>query len=170
MIKGVIDGHRKPTGEPTKIIILGITEANVHRMREGMPVDVDGRELNMPGIDIVIMFGKDERTIAKEVMAQIPAGVPRQVIPMPEAVVERRATEDRDKLVQLATTAATALGYVLAERQPDSADGAAECDDCGEEISNANGTWIHTGPGADHVHGCRYGEGCAHPAQLRVVT
>ena len=54
-----------------KMILLGLSEGNLMRLREKKPIHINGEELNLPGIDIVICWGQTEDSLAKELRHMI---------------------------------------------------------------------------------------------------
>ena len=50
----------------TKLILLGIDARNVERLKEGKPLHVRGETLDMPGIEIGIMYGETMQDIIDE--------------------------------------------------------------------------------------------------------
>lgn len=54
------------TDRGRKLVVLGITEGNVMRLREGKPIHIHGEEVNLPGFEIWIALGKDEETLAEQ--------------------------------------------------------------------------------------------------------
>lgn len=57
MIKAVL---RRPNGSP--LYILGLSEENVKRLKEGFPIAFAGNTMGLPG-DFVIMYGATEEII-----------------------------------------------------------------------------------------------------------
>lgn len=49
-----------------KLLLLGITEGNVTRLREGKPIHIHCEDLNLPGVEIVITLGATEDDLAKQ--------------------------------------------------------------------------------------------------------
>jgi hypothetical protein len=69
--------------------------------------------------------------------------------------------EGREQLLALVDQAARLLGMKLVYEPIPDEDGNVPCSSCGRAINEGEGNWwYHTGNG---VHGCRFGEGCAHP-------
>lgn len=48
------------------VIVLGLSEMNIKRLREGKPIKFNLKELGMSDIDILIFTGRDEHTMAEE--------------------------------------------------------------------------------------------------------
>lgn len=65
MVKFVITQKNGP-----KLVGLGITEENVKRLKEGKPILVKGEEIEMEH-DTVILYGKTEQDIAKEIQESL---------------------------------------------------------------------------------------------------
>jgi hypothetical protein len=49
-----------------KLVVLGITEMNVTRLREGKPIHIHAEDVNLPGVEIVITLGKDDATLNEQ--------------------------------------------------------------------------------------------------------
>lgn len=83
-----IVGTNKQSGRT--IILLGLEEMNITRMREGKPVHIHGEELYLEkisgGFEIVIVLGKDTETLAKRFGSLIG----------PETVVTNRVKEKKN--------------------------------------------------------------------------
>jgi hypothetical protein len=60
MIKAVAKGKRLKDDTPVTSILLGLSDENLRRLREDMPIAIDGREIGMPDIDVVIFAGRTE--------------------------------------------------------------------------------------------------------------
>ena len=48
------------------MILLGLSEGNLMRLREKKPIIINGEEMNMPGLDIIICWGETEDKLAEE--------------------------------------------------------------------------------------------------------
>ena len=46
-------------------IILGITDLNMEKLKEGLPIKIDGKELGISK-DIIILYGKNEFAIVND--------------------------------------------------------------------------------------------------------
>jgi lactam utilization protein B len=46
-------------------VILGITDMNVKKLKEGLLIKIDGKEMGIEK-DIIILHGKNEMTLAKD--------------------------------------------------------------------------------------------------------
>lgn len=55
-----------------KLLGLGITEANVRKLKEGMPILID--EPNFFNGTIILMYGKTEKDIAREIQPHMSPG------------------------------------------------------------------------------------------------
>lgn len=53
------DGNRK-------VVLLGLSEGNLMRLREKKPIVIHGEEIGWPGQDIIICWGKTEDALTKE--------------------------------------------------------------------------------------------------------
>lgn len=51
------------SGDGRKIVLLGITDMNIVKMREGKPIQIFGEEMGLGKLDIWIITGKDEATL-----------------------------------------------------------------------------------------------------------
>jgi hypothetical protein len=49
-----------------RMILLGLSEGNLMRLREKKPIVINGEEMNLPGLDIIICWGETEDALAKE--------------------------------------------------------------------------------------------------------
>jgi len=54
------------TTDGRQIILLGLSEGNLQRLREKKPIHIHSEEFHIPDIDIVIMWGETEDALAKE--------------------------------------------------------------------------------------------------------
>lgn len=72
------------------VILLGVTPANLRRLREGQPILVDAGELGVPGVKITITFGQTERAIVAELRA---AGIEMRDVEQGLRDVERQHRE-----------------------------------------------------------------------------
>jgi hypothetical protein len=64
-----------------RIVILGITEENVRRLRDGKPIHVHGDEVGAPDVTIFIMYGKDNKDVARQLEEtgfRLPPDPPKQ--------------------------------------------------------------------------------------------
>lgn len=61
MIKAVANG---PNGR--KVVLLGIADMNIERMREGKPIHIHGEEMGLGNLEIWIFTGADEGSLAKQ--------------------------------------------------------------------------------------------------------
>lgn len=71
-----------PTGDGGVMLLLGLTPANLRRVRAGEPIYVDGEPLGAPGVKVLICFGETERHIVADLRAggiEVPAGVEESV-------------------------------------------------------------------------------------------
>lgn len=48
-----------------QLVVLGITDKNIEKMREGLPIHVLGEEVGVPGCTLYIITGKDEAALTK---------------------------------------------------------------------------------------------------------
>jgi len=54
-------------GEKSTLVGLGISEENVKRLKEGMPIFIKGKDLGFDWLEIVIFYGRDEDELVKTV-------------------------------------------------------------------------------------------------------
>lgn len=47
----------------TQVIGLGITEETIARLKGGQPIQVKGQTINIPTMNIVLFYGKDEMAL-----------------------------------------------------------------------------------------------------------
>jgi hypothetical protein len=54
-----------------KLVLLGITRANLERLMKGQPMRIPGDDpaIGLPGVTIAIMYGETEEAIAAELRA-----------------------------------------------------------------------------------------------------
>jgi hypothetical protein len=53
-------------GDGTKLILLGLEEQNIQRLKEGQPIHVEGEDIGFPGIQIGIMYGETQQHMIDE--------------------------------------------------------------------------------------------------------
>ena len=49
-----------------KMLLLGLSEGNLMRLREKKPIIINGEEIGWPGQDIIICWGETEDALTKE--------------------------------------------------------------------------------------------------------
>lgn len=156
MILTMANGTRD--GVEVSILIFGLTDENIHRLKEGMPIHTDGRRLGLPTVDVVIMAGRSDEAIRRDVestVRQSGGSIDQLTAPPPES-------QAHEELVDLVTEGARQLGARIVYVPTPDAQGVIHCADCDEGIEKTDhGYWTHTDPHTEH--GCRYGQGCAHP-------
>ena len=54
-------------GKPLRLLMLGLSYANLARLKAGQPIDIDGAELGMPDTRICIFAGATELSMAEDV-------------------------------------------------------------------------------------------------------
>jgi hypothetical protein len=59
------------TNGKRQMILLGLSEGNLMRLREKKPIVIHGEEMRMPNLDIIICWGETEDTLAKELAHMI---------------------------------------------------------------------------------------------------
>lgn len=154
MILTLASGERD--GIVVNIMIFGLTDENWHRMKEGMPIHVDGRKMDMPAVDVVLMAGRTDEEVKRYVEQTVRESGGQMLLTGEPAPV---AESEQAHLLEMTREAAARLGtklvYLPTEGLP------TPCADCGEWIVKVDGAWTHGDPNVEHR--CRYGEGCAHP-------
>jgi hypothetical protein len=63
MIKALSRGKRKSDGTAVNTVFLGLSDENLRRLREDMPIYVDGRDVKVPDVDVVIFHGRTEESM-----------------------------------------------------------------------------------------------------------
>ncbi len=53
-------------GDGTKLILLGLEELNIQRLKEGKPIHVEGEDIGFPGIQIGIIYGETQQAMIDE--------------------------------------------------------------------------------------------------------
>lgn len=161
MILAVLGGHRE--GLQIDTLIIGLTDENLRRLREGIPVHIDGRSIDQPRRDIVVMTGRDEAAIEKDIRGSARASG----VAVTGSI--NLDSQKRDHLYEMVKAGADRLGLGLTWPATTNAAGFIPCADCGEAIQHdAESRWLHaTDP---FEHHCRYGRGCAHPLIYTVVA
>ena len=54
-----------------KVILLGLSEGNLMRLREKKPIIINGEEMMIPDLDIIICWGETEDALARELSSMI---------------------------------------------------------------------------------------------------
>lgn len=57
------------TKDGGQLILLGVTPANLRRLKDGQPIYVECDDLGLPGARIMLVFGQTERAIYAELRA-----------------------------------------------------------------------------------------------------
>ena len=52
-----------------RLVLFGISEGNVQRLKERKPIHIHGEEIGLPGLDFAIQYGETEADIAMELRA-----------------------------------------------------------------------------------------------------
>lgn len=71
--EGIVIKLRVQRRDGTPLIVLGISELNMQRLRRGSALVFPLRELGLGEGDVSIVWGQDEMTIAKELGIDVPA-------------------------------------------------------------------------------------------------
>lgn len=50
----------------SKVLLLGLSEMNVRKLKQGLPIHVLGEEVGLPGISVVIMYGETEDSMREQ--------------------------------------------------------------------------------------------------------
>lgn len=58
-------------GNGRTLVLLGITDQNIARLREGRPIHIHGEEMGIGPLDICIITGKDEADLVKTLKPMI---------------------------------------------------------------------------------------------------
>jgi hypothetical protein len=77
---------RLTTGDGRPLFLLGLSDLNVHRLREKDPILVDLEPLGGPPVSVAILWGATEQAMVDDLRAQGFDGVPAQVPSPPEEV------------------------------------------------------------------------------------
>lgn len=56
------------------LVMIGLSQENVNRLRQGMPILFNGGDVNLPDIQIAIVYGRTEEELA-EVFVTAAAGL-----------------------------------------------------------------------------------------------
>jgi len=64
MLKMALNGVKD--GKPIHSIVLGLSYANLDRLKAGRPIKIDTTELGLPGGEILIFSGETEEAMAEE--------------------------------------------------------------------------------------------------------
>ena len=65
MLKMMAEGTKE--GKKLRLVILGLSQINVERLKAGMPIHFDGAEVGLPGNEFMIFVGDNEPQMAREV-------------------------------------------------------------------------------------------------------
>ena len=65
MLKMTLRAETK--GKPVRLVVLGLSHGNLDRLRQGHPITVDGGEVGLPGVELLIFSGETEQSMAREV-------------------------------------------------------------------------------------------------------
>jgi len=57
----------KKDDKPHHLVVLGLSYANLARLKKGEPISLDGGEVGLPGVDVLIFAGETEQTMARDV-------------------------------------------------------------------------------------------------------
>lgn len=60
---------RATAEDGSTVIGLGITDGNIDRLRQGRPIWVEGGSVGVPGVKVVIYWGRDEYDATEQVSA-----------------------------------------------------------------------------------------------------
>lgn len=159
MIPALATGNRED-GSPVTTVILGLDDANLHGLREDMPVLLDGRVLGVPALDVALVAARTPEELARVIRAQFKPGSAR--LKLSDAEVQSGFNEHRDLLLDSVRTIVEYCGARLVWKP------AAEdrlCADCGGRIVFDYGLdeLIHV---ETRTHRCADLAGCAHDAVL----
>lgn len=48
-----------------RLVLLGLSDANIERLQDGQPIIFDGTMIGLPNKRVIIVHGKNEQTIAQ---------------------------------------------------------------------------------------------------------
>ena len=77
----------------TKLLLLGVDERNVERLKAGKPIMVEGGPLGLPNVAVAIMYGETMQAIIdelKEAGISVPDHVPDDITPGNPAIFVRK--------------------------------------------------------------------------------
>jgi len=74
------------TGDGRDLIMIGLSELNIEKLKQGMPIAIEGKDLGMPTLMVSIFYGKTEKDMYNELKA---AG-----INMEHATIEMKAFKE----------------------------------------------------------------------------
>jgi len=80
MIKATMKGK-----DDRNILLLGLSQENVNRLKEGKPIHINGDELGLDN-DVVLIYGETEAHIYKELQPMI--GTTTRVEPMKPQTIQ----------------------------------------------------------------------------------
>jgi len=63
MIKGKLAGYRGDR----EALVLGLSGENVTRLAAGEPISTSLEELGFPGVDLVVIYGKTEEDVLRDI-------------------------------------------------------------------------------------------------------
>lgn len=64
MIKMMAKGTKN--GSEVTVLVFGLSYRNIDLLQKGRPIRVRGEDINMPGVEVCIFAGEDERTMMAE--------------------------------------------------------------------------------------------------------
>ena len=76
-----LSGGGEKDGKPVKIVMLGLSHVNLDRLKKGQPIKFDGAEVSLPGVEMIIFAGKDERSMQRELADLIGPGTITNIDP-----------------------------------------------------------------------------------------
>jgi len=50
------------------LVVLGLSELNVQKLKQGLPIAFDGKEVRLPGVRIAIIYGETEHKMERDLI------------------------------------------------------------------------------------------------------
>jgi hypothetical protein len=69
MLKMYADGERD--GKPVHLVVIGLSHRNLAALKDGRPIPIDGAEVGVPGVEVLIFSGETEQAMAREMQELI---------------------------------------------------------------------------------------------------
>lgn len=149
----------RPDGARVLFMIVGLSDENIHHMRDGQSLVVDGGRVGEPALRVVMVAGRTDMQLGRDIMRSTPEILRAANDVAPNEIVT-------DALGRILHDAGARITYLPS---PDEA-GQWACADCGERIvadlAGERPLLVH---GASGEHLCAFGTGCAHVAEIDPV-
>jgi hypothetical protein len=81
----------------SKLLLLGLEDENIRRLKEGQPISVQGEPLGLPGIEVVLLHGPTAQDIVAKFEAagiQMPPGPIPAPTPTHPVILRRKKPSD----------------------------------------------------------------------------